>query len=142
MSKFHYKSRKGRRAPTVSTVPKAYNPILRLWILRLIQLGGGLFADRRNRSDISRDAIEAAGLPPMEGRFRENDKAQVAAAEAEFRSLLQALEEAEPEMPLSTPIAQNIEWLGEAAGLNAAERVILHFVILAFHHPGLKNALD
>ncbi len=138
----HYKSRRGRQAPAVSAVPRAYNPILRLWILRLIHLGGGLFGDRRNRSDISRDAIEAAGLPPMEGRFREGDKAQVAAAEAEFRSLLLASEEAEPEMPSSTPIAQNIEWLGEAAGLNAAERTILHFVIIGFHHPGLENALD
>jgi len=112
-----YKGRHGRRAPSVSAVPKAYNPILQLWILRLIQLGGGLFGERRNRSDISPDAIEAAGLPPMHGRMRDNDPAQVAAVEATFRAALQAAEEAAPALPQTTPIAQNIEWLGEAAGL-------------------------
>ena len=137
-----YKGRLGRRAPSVSAVPKAYNPILQLWILRLIQLGGGLFGERRNRSDISPDAIEAAGLPPMHGRMRDGDQAQVTAAETRFAEALKAAEAASPALPESTPIAQNIAWLGEAAGLNAVEQTILHFVILGFHHPGLENALD
>jgi SpoVK/Ycf46/Vps4 family AAA+-type ATPase len=137
-----YKGRHGRRAPSVSAIPKAYSPILRLWILRLIHLGGGLFGDRRNRSDISPDAIEAAGLPRIHSRMRESDPTQVAAVEAVFRAALQAAEEGAPTLPQTTPIAQNIEWLGEAAGLNAVERTLLHFVVLGFHHPGLENALD
>lgn len=137
-----YKGRFGRQAPSVSAVPKAYQPILRLWILRLIQLGGGLFGERRNRSDISPDAIEAAGLPPMHGRMRDGDQAQVVAAEARFAAALKEAEAASLALPESTPIAQNIAWLGEAAGLNAVEQAILHFVILGFHHPGLENALD
>ena len=142
MSKGPYKSPRARRAPSVSAVPKAYNPILRLWILRLINLGGGLLADRRNRADLTPATLEAAGLPPSEGRFREEAKAQSVAMERTFRAALKAAEEAEPTLPDRTPMAQNIEWLGEAAGLNAVERGILHFVLLAFHHPGLENALD
>ena len=131
-----------RRAPSVSTVPKSYDPIIRLWILRLIHLGGGLFGDRRNRSDISPDALEAAGLPRMEGRLRENDQAQVLAAEAGFKAALQAAEAAGPGLPRNTAMAQNIDWLGEAANLTEVERTILHFVLLGFQHPGLENALE
>ncbi len=137
-----YKSQRGRRAPSISAIPKVYNPIIRLWVLRLIHLGGGIFGDRRNRSDVSREAFEAAGLPPMEGRFREGDKAQVVAAEAAFRAAMEAAEAAKPSLPAATPMAQNIDWLGEAAGLSATDRTILHFVLLGSHHPGLENALE
>ncbi len=134
--------RRGRRAPMVTSVPRAYDPILRLWILRLIQMGGGIFADRRNRSDLSPDALAAAGLPRMEGRYRENDKDQIQAAEASFKATLRAVEEAEPVLPDHTPMAQNIEWLGEAAGLTQVDRDILHLVALSGLHTGLENALD
>ena len=133
---------RNRRAPSVSTVPKSYGPVIRLWILRLIHLGGGLFGDRRNRSDISPDALESAGLPRMEGRLRENDQAQILAAEANFKAALRAAEEAGPALPKSTAMAQNIDWLGEAANLNDVERTLLHFTLLGFQHPGLENALE
>ena len=136
------KSRRVRRSPSMNTVPKAYNPILRLWILRLIQLGGGLLGERRNRAELSSEAVQAAGLPVLEGRIRENDKDQTAALEGHFQASLKAAELAGPALPTRTPMAQNLTWLGDAAGLNTVERTILHFVILGFHHPGLENALE
>ena len=131
-----------RRAPIHSAIPKIYNPILRLWILRLINLGGGLFSERRNRADLCPDAIEAAGLPPMEGRHRDNDKVQVLAAEAAFQAALHVAEETQPTLPRNTCMAQNIGWLGEAAGLSHVDRDILHLVALSGLHPGLENALE
>jgi SpoVK/Ycf46/Vps4 family AAA+-type ATPase len=136
------RGQQGHRAPAVNTIPKAYRPILRLWVLRLIHLGGGLSGDRSDRQDLSSAGREAAGLPRLWHRFHEPDPAQVAEAEATFRSLLQAAEEAPPVLPGHTALAQNVDLLGEAVGLNATERRILHFVILAFHHPGLENALN
>ena len=137
-----YKSRRGRRAPSISLIPKAYNPILRLWILRLLNQGGGLIAERRNRADISREATDAAGLSPFNGRFQEGGQDEAVAIEANFKAALREAEEEAPEMPTGTPLAQNIKWLGEATGLSETERVILHFVLLGFHQPGLENALD
>ncbi len=134
--------RRTRRASSVSIVPKAYGPVLRLWVLRLIHMGGGLFCDRHNRSDISSDALEAAGLPRMEGRHRDNEQAQILAAEATFKSALQAAEGSGTVLPRNTAMAQNIAWLGEAANLNEVERTMLHFVLLGFQHPGLENALE
>jgi SpoVK/Ycf46/Vps4 family AAA+-type ATPase len=140
MNKRPCKNRRGRRAPSISVIPKAYNPILRLWILRLINQGGGLIAERRNRADISREATDAAGLPPFTGRFQE--EADALAVEANFKSALRETEDEAPELPANTPMAQNIQWLGEATGLTETDMRILHFVLLGFHHPGLENALD
>ena len=136
-----HKGQSGRRTPGVDTTPKAYRPILRLWVLRLIHLGGGLFAGHREGLGISHEVLETAGLPRVEGRSRDNDKVLVAAAVAQFHSALQAAEAEAPELPGNTSFARNIDCLGEAAGLNATERTILHFVALGFHHPGLGNAL-
>ena len=142
MNKTYSKSRRSRRAPSISVIPKAYNPILRLWVLRLINQGGGLTAERRNRSDISREAMDAAGLTLFNGRLQEGGQAQAMAAEADFKAALREAEAEAPELPESTPLSQNIQWLGEATGLGAVDRLILHFVILGFHHTGLENALD
>ena len=49
-----------------TSLPKAYGPLVRLWVLRLIQIGGGVFAERRHRADLDREALEAAGLQPCE----------------------------------------------------------------------------
>jgi SpoVK/Ycf46/Vps4 family AAA+-type ATPase len=56
-----------------------------------------------------------------------------------------ALAKAEAEMlelPMNTVLARNVAWLGEAAGLSLTDQALLHFVALAFHHPGLENALE
>lgn len=53
----------------------------------------------------------------MHGRMRDGDQAQVAASEARFAAALKEAEAASLALPESTPIAQNIAWLGEAAGL-------------------------
>jgi len=142
MSARIFKSPRGRRAPHIGAIPKAYTPIIRLWVLRLIHLGGGLFADRRNRPDLTRDALEAAGLGNLEGRGRGAEKEQMDAAELAFQTTLGIVEREKPSLPRRTALAQNLDWLGEAAGLNSDERTILHFIILAFHHPGLENALE
>ena len=136
------KGRRSRRAPSISVIPRAYNPILRLWILRLLNQGGGLIAERRNRADISREATDGAGLPPFNGRFCEGGQSEMAAMEANFKAALREAEEAAPEVPTATPMAQNIQWLGDATGLSETDMRILHFVLLGFHHPGLENALD
>jgi SpoVK/Ycf46/Vps4 family AAA+-type ATPase len=123
-------------------VPRAYSPILRLWILRLIQLGGGLFAERRSRADLSSEALEAAGLEPMDGRMRHEEPGKLDRLQAAYDQALAKAEAAAIRPPESTVLARNIQWLGEATGLSPAERGILLFTILAFHHPGLENALE
>ena len=143
MNKRPSKTRRRRRqASSISVIPKAYSPILRLWILRLINQGGGLIADRRNRSDLTREATDAVGLPPYSGRFQEGGQAEAMACEAAFKLALRQAEAEAPELPTGTPLGQNIQWLGEATGLSEADQIILHFVLLGFHHPGLENALD
>lgn len=131
-----------RRAPSYSAIPKAYNPIFKLWILRLIKLGGGLHAERRNRSDISRAALEAAGLGTLAECSRHSEPAEIAMAEARFRRALAEAEAEKPTLPSHTLMSQNLARLGESAGLSIADQTILHFVVLGFLHPGLENALE
>jgi SpoVK/Ycf46/Vps4 family AAA+-type ATPase len=133
---------RNKRAPYVSAVPKAYNVIIRLWSLRLIQLGGGVLAERRNRPDLSREALDAAGLGELLVNTRRNEPEQNLVIEATFQSALRNAEEFPATLPPQTPLAKNIILLGETAGLNATDQILLHFVILAFNHPGLENALE
>ncbi len=137
-----FKSRRNRRASLLSPVPPAYRPILRLWVLRLIQMGGGLFADRRSRPDITPDALEAAGLKSLVNRSHREDKIWQESAQATFMKALREADSPGISFPGSTILARNLEWLGEAAGLSQVDRDILHFVILSCHHTGLENALD
>ena len=134
-----------RRCPRVSplsSVPRAYSPILRLWILRLIQIGGGLFAERRNRADLSSEALEAAGLEPIDGRIRHEGPETLDRLQAAFDRALAKAEAAQTRPPETTALARNLQWLGEATGLSPVDRSILLFSVLAYQHPGLENALE
>lgn len=138
------KSKRRRSLPPfmVTSLPKAYTPLLRRWVLSLIYLGGGPFADRRNRPDLSNEALEAAGLLMTSRRMREDNKAETAAAQQAFEEALARAEANPVGLPTQTALARNITWLGEAAGLSAADQDLLHFTTIAFLHPGLENALD
>lgn len=137
-----YRHRRSPRASHLSSVPQAYAPVLRLWILRLIQLGGGLFAERRSRADISPEAMEAAGLEPIDGRIRHEGPEKLDNLQAAFDLALARAEAAHIQPPENTVLARNLQWLGEATGLSPADQSILLFTILAFQHPGLENALE
>ena len=135
------KSRR-KRTSAVSAMPKAYDAIIALWTLRLIDMGGGLLAERRNRADLSREALEAAGLETSEGPPGRLPRKVAVLAEARFQAALEAAEESGVRPPANTPIARNLAWLAKAAGLASTDQAILHFVLVALQHPGLENALD
>ena len=136
-----FKSRR-KRAPAVSAIPKAYDAVIALWTLRLIDMGGGLLAERRNRADLSREALEAAGLETSEGPPGRLARKAAVLAEGRFHAALDAAEESGVRPPTNTPIARNLAWLGKAAGLTATDQAILHFVLVGLQHAGLENALD
>ena len=137
----NFKSRR-KRAPAVSAIPKAYDAVIALWTLRLIDMGGGLLAERRNRADLTREAIEAAGLDATQGPPGRLPRKAALLAEGRFQAALEAAEESEVRPPANTPIARNIAWLGKAAGLTRTDQAILHFVLIGLQHAGLENALD
>jgi len=130
------------RAPYGCAVAKSYNQIIQLWSLRLIHLGGGVLAERRNRPDLAREALEAAGLGDLVLATRRSEPERNLVAEATFQAALKRAEQSGVTLPQDTPLARNLLLLGEAAGLNHTEQTILHFTILAFNHPGLENALE
>jgi len=130
-------------APAMATcLPKTYGPVVRLWVLRLIQLGGGVMTERRQRADLGQEALEAAGLQPCEQWQMREDKNFGTRAEAAFRRALEAAEARAATLPARSALSRNLGWLGEAAGLSRADLAILHFVAVSFHHPGLENALE
>ena len=136
-----FKSRR-KRAPAVSAIPKAYDAVIALWTLRLIDMGGGLLAERRNRTDLCREAVEAAGLDASEGPPARLPRKAALQAEARFQAALDAAEESGVRPPANTPIARNLAWLGKAAGLTSTDQAIMHFVLVGLQHAGLENALD
>ena len=133
---------RGRNHPlSMNTIPKAYGPVLRLWTLRLIGLGGGVTAEHHGRLDICSAAFETAGLQELDG-LRNPSPAERKAAESVFRKALRTADAASPSLPDNTPLARNLVWLGKAAGLSAHDLIILHLILLSLHHAGLENALD
>ena len=136
-----FKSRR-KRAPAVSAIPKAYDVVIALWTLRLIDMGGGLLAERRNRTDLCREAVEAAGLDASEGPPARLPRKAALQAEARFQAALDAAEQSGVRPPANTPIARNLAWLGKAAGLTSSDQAIMHFVLVGLQHAGLENALD
>ena len=123
-------------------LPRASNPLVRLWALRLIQMGGGVLAERRQRADLGPEALAAAGLKPCPPWQMKEDKGLAARTEAAFLKAVDAAEARPRGFPAGTTLARNLGWLGEAAALTPADLAILHFVAVACHHPGLENALE
>ena len=123
-------------------LPRAYGPILKLWTLRLIKMGGGILAERRNRADLSREALDLAGFRRLEPWGRQDDPIKKVVIQMDFLDALAKAEAKGTVLPARTALARNIAWLGSAAGLSPVDQAIIHMVVLAAHHPGLENALD
>jgi SpoVK/Ycf46/Vps4 family AAA+-type ATPase len=129
-------------AVSANCLPRAYAPLVRLWVLRLIHLGGGVLGDRRQRADLGPEALAAAGLKPCRPWQVKEDKELAAQVEAAYLQALKTAEAKSLGFPAGTSLARNILWLGEAAGLTPTDQAILHFVAVSCHHPGLENALE
>ena len=102
------KSQAPKIGPTTSSVPRSYHPILRLWVLRLLKLGGGPFSERHNRVDVTRAALETAGLQPVGNPYLPLEPEALKAGEAAFRQALVSAETFLPTLPDNTPMAKNL----------------------------------
>jgi SpoVK/Ycf46/Vps4 family AAA+-type ATPase len=127
------------RQRIVTGIPAAYSRLLQLWILRVLIPLGGLKALASEFHCMGSEVLKSVGIDLRLPRREEPD---LPALLKRLKEKLQKAEADLPGLPSGTPMAKNIDWLGDLVGLNEVERGILHFVILQAYSPGLSKVLE
>ena len=122
----------------VRALPKVYDPLIRLWVLRSLVILGGHKA-----------LIESAGVRDDEvanfvglGRFRRMPKCDPLEIRAALWVRHEEAEKNAAKLPTDTVLAQNITWLSKTLGLDKASQAILTLCVCQAHHMVLSRALS
>ncbi|MBK6742572.1 MAG: ATP-binding protein [Hydrogenophilales bacterium] len=124
--------------PIFAVMLDAYRDVVELWLLRLLLRMGLHDHFNREQGFRNNDILNCLAIAPP-GRGKDYDQAEV------FDSLtarLALLETNPPVLPGDTPIAKQLDWFAQRAGITGVAVDILHFTVLAKQNNALETALD
>jgi len=124
--------------PGFKSLPKTWDPLVQLWLLRILVLMDG----HRFLVDEKR-VLEPAILRSIGIELQ--DKLPLPKGHAlleTLRSRLATMETIAPKPPQSTTLMKNIAWLGRSLSLSKVEIDIVLFLALQHHADSLDNLLD
>ena len=118
-------------------VPRVFEPVLRLWLLRLLVPLGGHQELFRSRGGIEADILRLAGLRLKPGTELEPEILRPRLVEAHRRA-----EAACAGLPPACSLVKNLQWVAERVGLTPVEQSLLGFVLLAELDPRLARMIE
>lgn len=127
---------KGRKQQ-VWGVPRGFEPVLRLWMLRMLVPLGGQQELFRSRGGIEADILRLAGLRVKPGSELEPEVLRPRLVEAHRRA-----EAACASLPQGCSLVKNLQWVADRVGLTAVEQTLLGFVLLAELDPRLARMIE
>jgi hypothetical protein len=118
-------------------LPLLYDPVIRLWILRiLIHIGGvsALLDGDRVQDPWTMNYLGLGALVPApepQKLFRDT-----------ARRLWELMETLSPKLPTKPILSQNVGWLSDTLGLSNVERDIIHFLAVFHHSRELRKIIN
>lgn len=120
-------------------VPAAYNRVVRLWILRLLVHLGAMKNIAAELHCMGSEVLQSVGIKI---RFEKTHDLNLIRLRDQLKARLEREEANLPSLPVTTPLARNLAWLGETMGLSQAEQDILHLVTVQTYHVELNKTLE
>jgi len=118
-------------------VPRGFEPVLRLWLLRMLVPLGGQQELFRSRGGIEADILRLAGLRVKPGSELEPEVLRPRLVEAHRRA-----EATAAALPQGCSLVKNLQWVADRVGLTAVEQDLLGFVLLAELDPRLARMIE
>jgi len=128
----------GRTMAVFRSMPKGFDPLVRLWVLRLLV---GMDAYRFMWDDMritEPGVLRAAGIPVPEVTLDFEPRALLVC----LRTQLAITEKVAPKAPRTATLTKNVAWLAKTLGLDPVETDIVLFLALAHHATALGKAVE